>query len=58
MYINNETHILRYNNIVLKPSIYDNYKSIAICWILSLMLLMLVIACDVEFRRKLKYNRE
>jgi len=56
MYVNNETHILRYNEIVLKTSGWVRFQYIMICYIISALLLSIVVVIDKQFKRHIKYN--
>jgi hypothetical protein len=58
MYVNNETHILRYNEVVLKTTLGIRLQYITVCYIISALLLTIVIVIDKGVKRQFKYNRE
>ena len=58
MYINNETHVLRYNKIVMKPTSYEHLQAISLCFLMSICLMCIVIYFDKNLQRQLKYNTE
>ena len=57
MYINNETHDIRYN-IVMNPTSYEKLQAISLCFLMSICLMCLVIYFDKNLQRQLKYNTE
>jgi hypothetical protein len=58
MYVNNETHILRYDKVVLKTTLGIRLQYIMVCYIISALLLTIVIVIDKGVKRQFKYNRE
>lgn len=58
MYINNETHILRYDKVVAKPTDWEYIRSLLICFTCSFILFIIVVLIELRNKNRFKYNYE